>query len=84
MNAATYKRGLSQAFLGLGFKSVGKSLRKDQSDVSVLVSFEKGFKLNGSSLLVFGCTHWEHWRLIAWSELICTFASSAYFLSFAR
>jgi hypothetical protein len=43
MNAANFKKGLSQVFLGLGCKTVGKSLRRDQSDVSVLVSFEKGF-----------------------------------------
>jgi hypothetical protein len=43
MNSANFKKGLSQALLGLGFKKVGKSLRKDQSDVSILVSFQKGF-----------------------------------------
>src|SRR5262245_61714625 len=43
MNAANFKKGLSQALLGLGFKKVGKSLRRDQSDVSVLVSFAKAF-----------------------------------------
>jgi hypothetical protein len=44
MNTSTFKKGLSQTFLGLGFKVVGKSLRRDQSDVSILVSFEKGFQ----------------------------------------
>jgi hypothetical protein len=43
MNAANFKKGLSQVFLGLGCKTVGKSLRRDQSDVSILVSFQKGF-----------------------------------------
>ena len=43
MNAAIFKKGLSRALLGLGFKTVGKSLRRDQSDVSILVSFQKGF-----------------------------------------
>jgi hypothetical protein len=43
MNAATFKKGLSQALLGLGFKTAGRSLRSDQTDVSILVSFEKGF-----------------------------------------
>ena len=44
MNTQTFKKGLSQILIGLGFKTVGKSLRRDQSDVSILVSFEKGFE----------------------------------------
>jgi Domain of unknown function (DUF4304) len=43
MNAVAFRKGLSQTLLGLGFKAVGKSLRRDQSDVSVLVSFQRGF-----------------------------------------
>ena len=44
MNATTFKNGLKLVLQSRGFEVEGKSLRRDQSDVSVLVSFEKGFE----------------------------------------
>jgi hypothetical protein len=43
MNASTFKKDLERMLLGFGFRRDGKSLRRDQSGVSVLVSFDKGF-----------------------------------------
>ncbi|MDQ2639655.1 MAG: hypothetical protein M3Y79_03610 [Pseudomonadota bacterium] len=43
MNSIQLKKGLSEVFESMGFESRGRSLHKQQSSVSTLVAFEKGF-----------------------------------------
>jgi hypothetical protein len=43
MKTTAFKRGLENAFLATGFRRAGKSLRRDSSEVAVIVEFEKGF-----------------------------------------
>ena len=44
MNAFAFKAAIRRVLQDLGFRDLGKLLRRDQSGVSVLVAFEKGFE----------------------------------------
>lgn len=43
MKATAFKRGLEDAFVAMGFRRSGRSLRRDASEVTVIVGVEKGF-----------------------------------------
>lgn len=43
MNASTFKKGLVEVLTSNGFVRFGKSLRRDDKNVTILISFENGF-----------------------------------------